>query len=218
MLAAENWCLKVENKVYGPYTTQQMRKFAHEGRLASWSLVSPAGATAWREARRETIFATFFGSTKPIETLAPAAKAFGKRSDCEYTPNDDNPTDEAKAPTSASAVKTKSEKHTDVNKSAESHDISSANFVVIFDVVSAAASRVEAAMLSLGPAFRIAENVWHVSCELTAVGVRNAIAPYLRGSESIFVVDASRGRASWSNYAPEPHAKISAAYLKSKQY
>jgi hypothetical protein len=94
---------------------------------------------------------------------------------------------------------------------------STANFVVVFDVVSAAASRVEAAMLSLGPAFRIADNVWHVTCELTAVGVRNAITPYLRGSESIFVVDATRGRTSWTNYAPEPNAKITGAYFKAMQ-
>lgn len=204
MLAAENWCLKVEDKVYGPYTTEQMRKFAHEGRLASWSLVSPAGGRTWREARNESIFANFFG-TVPSEatTSTQSSKAFGKRNDCDFTLPEEAPS--KTIPISAN-IQTK--------KSAEP---TIANFVVIFDVVSGAASRVEAALFSLGPAFRIADNTWTVSCEMTAVGVRNAIAPYLRGSESIFVVDATRGRSSWGNYSPAINAKLTAAFIKSKQ-
>jgi hypothetical protein len=214
MLAAENWCIKVQEKVYGPYTTQQMRKVAHEGRLAAWSLISPAGGRSWREARRELVFSNFFGGEKN-ETATPKAefhsKSFGRRSDGDGVINEDAPQPQQKT---KPANNTKTAR---LPKAEKTTDTGSANFVVIFDVVSAAASRVEAAMLSLGPAFRIADNVWHVSCELTAVGVRNAIAPYLRGSESIFVVDASRGRSSWSNYAPEPNAKLSAAYFRNMQ-
>ncbi len=212
MLAAENWCIKVQEKVYGPYTTQQMRKFAHEGRLAAWSLVSPAGGRSWREARSETVFSTFFtGDTRPAAP-APSSKSFGKRNDCDNVISEDAP-QKAAANVSAKSVKAMRSARAD-----NTPETGSANFVVIFDVISAAASRVEAAMLSLGPAFRVADNVWHVTCELTAVGVRNAIAPYLRGSESIFVVDASRGRSSWSNYAPEPNAKLSAAYFRAMQH
>lgn len=212
MLTAENWCIKVQEKVYGPYTTQQMRKFANEGRLASWSLVSPAGGRSWREAKREMVFANFFGKETPAALATAAAKAFGKRSDGEQVFNEDTLQTDQFTPVPAKKVK-----ENRAARSATASDASDANFVVIFDVVSAAATRVEAAMLSLGPAFRIADNVWHVTCELTAVGVRNAIAPYLRGSESIFVVDASRGRSSWSNYAPEASAKLSAAYFRTKQ-
>ena len=91
-----------------------------------------------------------------------------------------------------------------------------ANFVIIFDVVSAAASRAEAAVLSLGPGFRIADNVWTVSCNLTAIGVRNAIVPYLLPRESIFVVDSTNGKTVWENYPPEAHAKITAAWMSPK--
>ncbi len=216
MLAAENWCVKVQDKVYGPYTTEQMRKFAHEGRLARWSLVAPAGGQTWREARSELVFASVF--TPPLETVdapsASAGRAFGKRHDCDNTVSEDTKPNTKYDFVPANTVKAKRAERADKSAASET---GTANFVVIFDVVSAAASRVEAAMLSLGHAFRIADNVWHVSCELTAVGVRNAITPYLRGSESIFVVDASRGRTSWANYAPEPNAKITAAHFKSKQ-
>lgn len=207
MLAAENWCLKVEGKVYGPYTTQQMRKFAHEGRLASWSMVSPAGSRAWREARNEHVFSQFFGTARPApQKPEHTGPTFGKRSD-EPLDVDANETQTKADPETKNPVRTP----------AAENELRAANFIVIFDVVSAAATRVEAAMQTLGPAFRIADNVWNVTCELTAVGVRNAIAPYLRGNESIFVVDATRGRTSWSNYAPEPQSKLTAAYIATKQ-
>ncbi len=215
MLAAENWCVKVQDKVYGPYTTQQMRKFAQEGRLARWSLVAPAGGQSWREARSELVFANLFSAPGDVqaEPHKSNGRSFGKRRDCDNTVSEETPAPLRRAPSPAKKTRLKNAQRA---QAPSADDITVANFVVIFDVVSGAASRVEAAMLSLGPAFRIADNVWNVSCELTAVGVRNAITPYLRGSESIFVVDASRGRASWCNYAPEANSKISSAYFKSK--
>lgn len=209
MLAADNWCIKVDDRVYGPYTSTQLRKFAHEGRLASWSLIAPAGGRTWREAKDERAFASFFGA----ETKRPAndATAFGKR--------DVVIEEEAKKPAAAenSAPAPLPRKSASMRPGvALATDGAVANFVIIFDVVSAAASRAEAAVLSLGPAFRLADNVWTVSCELTAIGVRNAVAPYLLPRESIFVIDTTRGRSSWQNYSPEAHAKIAAAWTSAK--
>ena len=189
MFAAENWCVKVGEKVYGPYTSEQMRKYAHEGRLASRSLISPAGSRAWREACEEAAFANFFGFKTPANGNLYGQKQFGKRDAAADAANDATKNGAAQA------------------------EPRMANFVIIFDVVSAAASRVEAAIMTLGNAFRIADNVWTVNCELTAVGVRNVIAPYLSTKESIFVVDTTHGRTSWQNYAPGLHSKISAAYM-----
>lgn len=184
MLAAENWCVKVEEKVYGPYTTEQLRKYAHEGRLAGWSLIAPAGSRAWREASRESALAAFFGGK--ADAAAKNGPTFGKRDAAEAAPATTGSTRQAPA---------------------------SSNFIIIFDNGEGAAGRLESAIHSLGRAFRVADNVWSVTSDLTAVGVRNALAPYLAPKEPIFVVDASRGRTSWQNFAPQAHAKISAAYV-----
>jgi len=215
MLAADNWCIKVSDKVYGPYSSQQLRKFAHEGRLAAWSLIAPAGSREWREAQAERPFAQFFG--KPHPTV-PGEKSFGKRNEI----LSDNSTGNSQTGQKAESL---IERSTDQNtarkpqalgsqKSTTAKSTGPANFIVIFDVVSGAASRVEAAMLSLGSAYQIAENVWSVNCILTAIGVRNTIAPYLRPNESLFVVDATNGRTSWQNYAPQAHAKITELYAQ----
>lgn len=210
MLAADNWCVKVSEKVYGPYTSKQLRKFAHEGRLAGWSLIAPAGSRDWREARAEGTLAQFFGGKSGN---ASGSKSFGKRDDDGVQ----NPTKATKAKPAESLIRDSADSNTArrpqplndrKTTSNDNANVGPSNFVIIFDVVSGAASRVEAAMLSLGPAYRLADNVWSVNCQLTAIGVRNAIAPYLRPRESIFVVDATNGRTSWQNYAPQAHAKI----------
>jgi hypothetical protein len=188
---ADNWCLKANDRVFGPYTSEQLRKFAHEGRFAPTSLIAPAGSRDWREARTENAFSSFFGIEAPANNDIRAARAGEPR--------------RPKAFGSAG------------QNNASTEQAGPANFVIVFDVVSAAASRIEPALQSLGSAFRLADNVWTVNCCLTAIGVRNAIAPYLRPNESLFVVDATNGRTSWQNYAPEAHSKISAAFVHGKR-
>jgi len=199
---ADNWCIKSNDRVYGPYSSNDLRKFAHEGRFASWSLVAPAGSADWKEARQEPTFAQFFG----FSADAANERSFGKlkQSPDAAQPSNDSPAEE---PRRARLLG----RDTRAQLTTEQTEI--ANFVVIFDVLNAAGSRVESALMRLGSAFRLADNVWSVSCRLTAIGVRNAITPFLRPNETLFVIDATNGRTSWQNYAPEAHAKISQAYI-----
>lgn len=217
MLAADNWCVKVHDRVYGPYSSEQLRKFVHEGRLAGWSMIAPAGSRDWREARRETTFANYFGDKKDA-LPANATNGFGRRREGEPP---------ARQPAARAAFSERTARPVGVSRRAQpigqfgsdqraSEPTGPANFIIIFDVVSGAAGRVETAMRALGPAFRIADNVWTAHCSLTTIGVRNALTPYLRGAESIFVVDATHGRTSWQNYPPEAHAKLTAAFINTK--
>ncbi len=83
-----------------------------------------------------------------------------------------------------------------------------ATFLLVFDVVSGAAGRIETAVRSLGPAMRVADNVWAVTTTNTAPGVRNALTPQLTEREPVLVVDATRGRSAWHNFCPETDAKL----------
>lgn len=178
MLATDNWCIKVAQRVYGPYTQEQMSAFAAEGRLSGQSLVAPAGGKTWREARQ---YPAILGMLD--KGSKPAGRAFGKNA------------------TEAAGAQPLAEGQT-------------ANFVVVFDVVSGAASRLAHVLSQLGPAFRLTDNVWTVATNQTALGVKNAIAPHLALREPLFVVDCSRGRTAWQNFAPETHAKLTKAWVK----
>ncbi len=176
MLATDNWCIKVAQKVYGPYTQSQMARFAGEGRLSDASLVAPAGGQTWREARHYPVLASFLES-KP----APEPKRFGRGG------------------TRAPAVREEGE---------------TANFIVIFDTVSGAASRLSQTICDLGPGFRLTENVWSVASTQTALGIKNAIAPLLQPREPVFVIDCTRGRTAWQNFLPETHSRLTKAWVR----
>ena len=223
MLATDNWCVRVNDRVYGPYSSQQLRKFVHEGRLGARSLIAPAGSRNWREAQNETSFSSYFGAAGRIPTgLKPAERPFGRRDDetspetgAEATSSADMP--ETGEPQLRTSRRARPLGQTVTSRASAGEQPAHANFVIVFDVVSAATSRVEQILMSLGPCFRLADNVVSVSCTLTAIGVRNAVAPYLRPHESIFVIDTTHGRTSWQNYAPETHAKITAAYMANRR-
>ena len=176
MLATDNWCLKVAEKVYGPYTSAQMESFAAEGRLSANSLVAPAGGKIWRAARH-------YPSLNDILITGGAIpkrkKSFGK--------------------------------HT-ISSSAPLEEGAIANYIVIFDVISGAASRLEHILRNIGPAFRLTDNVWTVASDQTVISVKNTIAPHLQVREPVFVIDCNRGRSSWQNFVPETHSKLTKAW------
>lgn len=176
MLATDNWCIKVAQRVYGPYTHTQMASFAAEGRLSNQSLVAPAGGKTWREAHQYPALS---------ELLRPRAEkaSFGRQAN----------------------------KGKGAGELAEG---ATANMIVVFDVVSGAASRLAHVLSSLGPAFRVTDNVWSVATAQSALGVKNAIAPQMNLREPLMVIDTSRGRTVWQNFTPEVHAKLTKAWVR----
>ncbi len=60
-----DWTINIAGKVYGPYTSERMRGFAGEGRLAAQTLVAREGTSDWHEAHDEPEFATLFAVREP---------------------------------------------------------------------------------------------------------------------------------------------------------
>ena len=177
MLATDNWCIKVAQRVYGPYTHAQMAAFAAEGRLSNQSLVAPAGGKTWREA------AQYPALGELLKTRADRA-SFGRRG-----------ADQG-------------------SRKGELAEGATANIIVVFDVVSGAASRLAHVLSALGPAFRVTDNVWSVATTQSALGVKNTIAPQMNLREPLMVIDTTRGRTVWQNFAPEVHAKLTKAWVR----
>lgn len=71
------WTINVGGRVYGPYTSDRMRAFAGEGRLAPKSLVAREGTSDWHEAHDEPEFANLFGAHEaaPVEAASTNGNA-----------------------------------------------------------------------------------------------------------------------------------------------
>ena len=174
------WTINAGNRVYGPFSSDRMRSFVAEGRLAATSLIARENTSEWREAGTEPEFADLFPAAE-----SGGQDAGGERPGAEVPP-----------------------KHATVQQGQRSH------FAIVLDLKSHAATKLENAIAALGPAYRLLPNVWIVSTEQTVSAVRNRLVQELGKSDSLFVVDASRGKAAWFNFGPEADVRIRRVWQK----
>ena len=170
------WTINVGGRVYGPYTSERMRGFAGESRLAPQSLVAREGSSDWHEAHDEPEFSDLFGAREP-QPAKPAVNGNG-------------------------------------NGAASETSMPRAQLAIVLDVKSRVSNTFEQTMMNLGPAYRLLPNVWIVATEETANAVRNRLVQELGKLDSLFVIDATRGKAAWFNFGPEADVKIRRVWQK----
>src|SRR5882672_8178111 len=66
--AAETWWVKIAEKVYGPYSREQMARFVAEGRVTASSLVSLAQNGEWLEARHSPALASALANARAFKS------------------------------------------------------------------------------------------------------------------------------------------------------
>jgi len=96
----------------------------------------------------------------------------------------------------------------------ESTDGNRAHFAVVIDRKSQSRGNLDEAISSLGPWYQLLPNVWIISTEQTVNGVRNRLLQELGKTDSLFVIDASRGKAAWFNFGPEADVRIRRVWQK----
>lgn len=80
----DSWTISVAGRSYGPYSGEQLRNFAAEGRLARQSLIAEAGQTEFRKACEIPELAELFGPPPaPRESTLhrDGAQSFGRNDD-----------------------------------------------------------------------------------------------------------------------------------------
>jgi len=205
------WSINVSGRVYGPFTSDRMRGFVGEGRLAPHSLVAREGTTEWHEAREEPEFSDVFSqraqsapAASPAPTAAPAPQPQPVR-----------------APHPAPVPQSVQPQAAPAHPSPQPHaahpatEHAAAHFAVIVDQkAQSAASNIEGAINSLGQCYRLTNNVWIISTEQSVSAVRNRLVQELGKADSLFVIDASRGKAAWFNFGPEADVRIRRVWQK----
>ena len=178
------WTMNIDGRLYGPFTSDRMRDFAGQGRLGAHSLVAREGSSDWHEACDEPEFSHLF-STRNGEP-APALQANG-------------------GPATAAAAS---------GTPAEPQEVIRSHFAILVDKKSTSVGNVDETIHSLGPAYRLLPNVWILTTDQTANAVRNRLVQELGKFDSLFVIDASRGKAAWFNFGPEVDAHIRRVWRK----
>lgn len=203
------WLLKYGDRVYGPYSQDAMTSYIAEGRVIASSLIAPEGTEAdsddWRSAGNVDAFIPSFDRLRPAEAANRVAPNY---------PAPSSPAGDAapaaviqqstvEEPASTRPVYGPAKGQVDRRRQPET-----ANFIVVMDIKARYAGPLEQAIMSLGPAYKLAPNVWCVNTDSTAAGLLNDLSIHIGKTDSMFIVDATRDRTAWHNLGPETDAKI----------
>lgn len=215
------WSINVFGRVYGPFTSERMRGFVGEGRLAPHSLVAREGTDDWHEAREEPEFSDVFRDRGRAATPGGPAAGAARRQQAMRAMQPVANTSQPTQPHASPAPQPQPQMHAPQPQTHAPHPITpaaehtAAHFAVIVDQkAQSAASHIEGAINSLGPAYRLTTNVWIVSTEQSVSAVRNRLVQELGKADSLFVIDASRGKAAWFNFGPEADVRIRRVWQK----
>ncbi len=196
---AGQWMMSVAGRFYGPFSGARMEAFAVEGRLAATSLVAREENSDWHEAGAEPEFAHLFAARpEQAAEAAPAAVI--------ETP--------VPQPHPQLQPQPQPQLQPQPQPEGDTHEGTRSQFAIVVDVKSRGGGDMEQAILSLGPAYRLLPNIWILSTEQTVNAVRNRLVQELGKADSLFVVDASRGKASWFNFGPEADVRIRKVWQK----
>lgn len=185
------WRINVSGQVYGPYTGHQIKAFADEGRIAPHSIVQAGEQGPWITAIDDPVLGQLFVKRSGSPGAPPQAPRVSQPTTHRPAP--------AETPVAAAAT-------TAVTSAGA--EITNANFVIVADLRSRGSGPFEAAISKMGDSYRLNPLVWILNTDRTAGAIRNELVQHMGASDTLFIVDANRGKTAWSNLGPEPDAKI----------
>lgn len=194
------WRINVSGQVYGPYSGHQIKAFAAEGRIAAHSIVQTGEAGPWITAIDDPVLAQLFVVAQPAIAKPPASKPIAEQP--KITPAPAQPARPAAAAAQPAA--------------AAAPELASSNFIIIGDIRGRASTPFEAALNRLGTNFRLNPLTWLLHSEYSAGAIRNELVQHLGNTDSVFIVDAGRGKMAWFNLGPEADARIRKVWSKDK--
>lgn len=183
---SDTWTISVSGQTYGPYTLDQMRAFAGEGRLAPQSLVRRAGEAAFHPASDDPVLGEVFRPAQSPSREAPFFSAEAK--------------EERAAFGRSEAIQASGER---------------SRFIIVADMKSRSIAGLEEEIFNLGPAVAIAPQAWLVASKMSISAIRQALIQKLGKLDMLFIADATHDKAAWCNFGLEADSRIRRLWQKS---
>lgn len=172
------WTISVNDRSFGPYTLEQMRSFAAEGRLAPHSLVARGGTGSVRPAHEDSELAPLF---------RPAAAAPQPRRPVFFTAEGDIG-------------------HSFARQPAEGPQ--SSRFLILADMKSRSIAGLEEEIMRYGPTVPLTPQAWLLTTDTALNALRNQLIQRLGRIDTLFIADVGRNKAAWFNFGPEADSRI----------
>ncbi len=184
---SDGWNISVGGRSYGPDSLQDMQRFVADGRLAAHSQVSRTGEQKLCVAKDDAELAALF--TDANNNAGPTPSATGRFITAKRTDEDSTP-----------PVFGRSTEDTQASERGR--------FLIIADMKSKSISGLEEEILNLGPAYALLPQIWLLVSDKNINAIRNALLQKLGKIDTLFIIDATRNKATWFNFGPEAEARI----------
>jgi hypothetical protein len=191
----DSWTISVGERVYGPYSLEQMRAFQAEGRLADHSLVARSGETQFHPAHEDAGLAPLFAAPREADGGADAVPDGPAADEPGYH---GGPHRFGRSEPEASTGPTR--------------------YVIIADMKSRSITGLEEEIFNMGPAYRFMPQAWVLSSEASLNTIRNRLVQKLGKIDTLFIVDAARDKAAWFNFGPENDARVRRMWSRPQEY
>jgi hypothetical protein len=176
---SSTWTISANGRSFGPYTLEQMRSFAAEGRLAPHSLVARGAGGEFRMAGEDGELALLFRPAQPAPQPVQQRPVF-------FTAEGD--------------IGGLGRRDADTAQMSR--------FLIAADMKSRSVSGLEEEIFRHGPAITLMPQVWLLTTETTLNALRNTLIQRLGRIDTLFVVDVGRNKAAWFNFGPEADSRI----------
>lgn len=236
---ASTWTIKANDRCFGPYTLEQMRSFAAEGRLALHSLVAPAGENRFLTASEYGELAALFRPAEPsmqrtlnlpqfdggrgayskskvaVEIIEPKA-SLDPKYDTDPDPANEphfRPDDSVQRPVFFTAEGDLGNTYAvrEPEKSPPSR------FVILADMKSRSIAGLEQEISRCGQVITLMPQAWLLSSEMTINTLRNALIQKLGRIDMLFIIDATHNKAAWFNFGIEIESRIRRIWQESQR-
>ena len=188
---SDTWTISVGGRSYGPYTAEQMRGFAGEGRLAPQSLVARGNENQFRPAGEDAALAALFRpAATPAQPQQP--RQFFTAEGNEEIPSFGR--GEGEMPTGERA-----------------------HFIIVADMKSRSISGLEEEIFNLGPAVPIMPQAWLLASDMAINQIRQTLVQKLGKLDMLFIADATHDKAAWFNFGPEADIRVRRLWSRQEQ-
>ena len=232
------FAISIGGKIYGPYTTGQLRSYIGEGRVTATSLVSRDGGP-WTAAADDVFCAHILAQrarrvpetattiTAPPDAAAePVAPDMEPVAAAEDAPGSVSSSSAREAflkelegvrslklaagasPRTPSPPRPEEPAPAPLFPTERETASEASNFLIVFDLKSRGHNKLEEHIMALGRAVRVLPGFWMLHAAMTSGAIRNQLMKHFGAIDTLIIVDATRDKLAWFNLGPEIDSQI----------
>jgi hypothetical protein len=194
-----NWYVQVQGQNYGPYSEEQMRAFASEGRINEHSLISNDLQAGFFPAIGFEHYSFWSGTAEIAQAVnSPAIQSYHPQQPYSPVIGITNPGGNA-TPSISTASPT---------QITNTENQETSVFLIMAEINSEGSMAFLQSIQNFGVAQRISDTVWLLRSAASVEQLRNTLSQTLNRQDRLFILDSTSNKPAWFNIGADLDHRI----------